>query len=138
MTRVVATKSITKSTFDTLGGNELMEILKVSADYITAAQASEILSVYKDKMFYGWNAQAELSDVVELGGDFGGYPIGKYTMVPHLNGLGAELGAADFSESEFDYMGEISTKLSEKLGLCEVRGNVTVSPDGLELVGRYD
>ena len=115
-----------------------MEILKISADYITAAQAQAVLSVYKDKMFYGWNAKAELSDVVELGGDFDGYPVGRYTMVPHFGGLGAELGAADFSESEFDYMGEISTKLSEKLGLCEVRGNVTVSPDGLELVGRYD
>ena len=138
ITRVVATNSITKSTFDTLGSTDFMEILKISADYITAAQASAVLSVYKDKMFYGWSAKAELSDVVELGGDFNGYPIGRYTMVPHFNGLGAELGAADFSESEFDYMGEISTKLSEKLGLCEVRGNVTISSDGLELVGRYD
>ena len=138
ITRVVATNSITKSTFDTFGGNDFMKILKISADYITAAQAQAVLSVYKDKLFYGWSAKAELSGVVELGGDFNGYPVGRYTMVPHFGGLGAELGAADFSESEFDYMGEISTKLSEKLGLCEVRGNVTVSPDGLELVGRYD
>ena len=39
ITRVVATNSITKSTFDTFGGNEFMKILKISADYITAAQA---------------------------------------------------------------------------------------------------
>ena len=138
ITRVVATNNITKSTFDTFGGNDFMEILKISADYITAAQASEILSVYKDKLFYGWSAKAELSGVVELGGDFDGYPVGRYTMVPHFNGLGAELGASDFSESEFDFIGEISAKLSQKLGLCEIMGNVTVSPDGLELVGRYD
>ena len=59
-------------------------------------------------------------------------------MVPRVNGLGAELGAADCSESEFDFIGEISAKLSQKLGLCVIMGNVTVSPDGLELVGRYD
>ena len=138
ISRVVATNSITKSTFDTLGSTDFMEILKISADYLTAAQASAVLSAYNGKMFYGWSAKAEINAVAELGGDFSGYPIGKYTMVPHFNGLGAELGAADFSESEFDYMGEISAKLSEKLGLCEVRGNVTVSADGLELVGRYD
>lgn len=135
--RVVATNSITKSTFDTMGSTDFMEILKVSADYLTAAQASAVLSAYKDKMFYGWSTKAEIDAVAELGGDFGGYPIGRYTMVPHFNGLGAELGAADFSESEFDYIGEISAKLSQKLGLCEIMGNVTVSPDGLELVGRY-
>lgn len=138
ITRVVATNNITKSTFDTLGSTDFMEILKVSADYLTAAQASAVLSAYKDKMFYGWSAKAELNSIAELGGDFGGYPIGRYTMVPHFNGLGAELGASDFSESEFDYIGEISAKLSQKLGLCEIRGNVTVSENGLELVGRYD
>ncbi len=137
ITRVVATNSITKSTFDTTGSTDFMEILKVSADYLTNAQASAVLSAYSGKMFYGWSAKAELEAVAELGGDFGGYPIGRYTMVPHFNGLGAELGASDFSESEFDYIGEISAKLSQKLGLCEIMGNVTVSPDGLELVGRY-
>ena len=138
ISRVVATNNITKSTFDTLGSTDFMEILKVSADYLTAAQASAVLSAYKDKMFYGWSTKAEIDAVAELGGDFNGYPIGRFTMVPHFNGLGAELGASDFSESEFDYIGEISTKLSQKLGLCEIMGNVTVSPDGLELVGRYD
>ena len=138
ITRVVATNSITKSTFDTLGSTDFMEILKISADYLTEAQASAVLSAYSGKMFYGWSAKAEIESVAELGGDFGGYPIGKYTMVPHFNGLGAELGAADFSESEFDFIGEISAKLSQKLGLCVIMGNVTVSPDGLELVGRYD
>lgn len=138
ITRVVATNSITKSTFDTLGSTDFMEILKVSADYLTSEQASAVLSVYNGKMFYGWSAKAELNSIAELGGDFGGYPIGRYTMVPHFNGLGAELGASDFSESEFDYIGEISAKLSRKLGLCEIMGNVTVSADGLELVGRYD
>ena len=138
ITRVVATNSITKSTFDTLGSTDFMEILKVSADYLTAAQASAVLSAYKDKMFYGWSTKAEINAVAELGGDFGGYPIGRYTMVPHFGGLGAELGASDFSESEFDFIGEISAKLSQKLGLCEIMGNVTVSADGLELVGRYD
>ena len=138
ITRVVATNNITKSTFDTMGSTDFMEILKVSADYLTEAQASAVLGAYKDKKFYGWSAKAEIGNVAQLGGDFGGYPIGRFTMVPHFNGLGAELGAADFSETEFDYMGEISAKLSQKLGLCEIMGNVTVSSDGLELVGRYD
>ena len=89
-------------------------------------------------MYYGWSAKAELDSVAQLGGDFNGYPIGRYTMIPHFNGLGAELGAPDFSEAEFDYIGEISAKLSQKLGLCEIMGNITVSSDGLELVGRYD
>ena len=44
ITRVVATNSITKSTFDTLGSTDFMEILKVSADYLTEAQASAVLS----------------------------------------------------------------------------------------------
>ena len=138
ITRVVATNSITKSTFDTLGSTDFMEILKVSADYLTADQALAVLAAYSGKMFYGWNAKAELNAAAELGGDFGGYPIGRYTMIPHFNGLGAELGASDFSESEFDFIGEISAKLSQKLGLCEIRGNVTVSENGLELIGRYD
>ena len=138
ITRVVATNNITKSTFDTLGSTDFMEILKVSADYLTEAQASAVLGAYKDKKFYGWSAKAEIGNVAQLGGDFGGYPIGRFTMVPHFNGLGAELGAAEFSESEVDYIGEISAKLSQKLGLCVIMGNVTVSPDGLELVGRYD
>lgn len=138
ITRVVATNTITKSVYDSLGSTDFMQILKINADYMNEAQAVEILKAYQEKMYYGWSAKAELESVAELGGDFNGYPIGRYTMIPHFDGLGAELGAPDFSESEFDYIGEISAKLSQKLGLCEIMGNVTVSPDGLELVGRYD
>ena len=138
ITRVVATNSITKSVYDSLGSTDFMEILKISADYMTEAQAKAVLAAYNEKMYYGWSAKAELDSVAQLGGDFNGYPIGRYIMIPHFNGLGAELGAPDFSESEFDYIGEISAKLSQKLGLCEIMGNITVSSDGLELVGRYD
>ena len=138
ISRVVATNSITKSVYDSLGSTDFMEILKISADYMTEAQALAVLAAYNEKMYYGWSAKAELDSVAQLGGDFNGYPIGRYTMIPHFNGLGAELGAPDFSEAEFDYIGEISAKLSQKLGLCEIMGNITVSSDGLELVGRYD
>lgn len=138
ISRIVATNSITKSVYDSLGSTDFMEILKISADYMTEAQAKNVLQAYNERMYYGWSAKAELDSVAQLGGDFNGYPIGRFTMIPHFNGLGAELGAPDFSESEFDYMGEISAALSRKLSFDEINGNMVVDADGLKVVGRYD
>lgn len=145
ISRIIAKDTIESETFDTLGSTDFAQTLKTSADYMTMGQAQSILTAYSGKMFYGWSAKAELSDAVELGyaytvgegDDAVNYPIGSYTMVPHVNGLGAEIGAPDYTETEWDYYGELGRELAKKLTASTRYGTVSIDADGIKVHGRY-
>ena len=136
--RVVATDSITGDVFDTLGSTDFQKTLRVSAEYMTKEQADSILSAFKGKLYYGWSCKAELSAMAEVGFTFDDKFIGEITFYPHFNGLGAEFGAPDISETEWDYYGEVTKALNKKLGIGVEYGDVSVDADGIVLHGRYD
>lgn len=145
ISRIIAKDTIESETFDTLGSTDFAQTLKTSADYMTMEQAENILTAYSGKMFYGWSAKAEVSDAVELGyayavgegDDAVSYPVGSYTMVPHVGGLGAEIGAPDYTETEWDYYGEIGKELAKKLTASTRYGTVSIDADGIKVHGRY-
>ncbi len=145
ISRVIAKDTIESETFDTLGSTDFAQTLKTSADYMTMEQAGNILTAYSGKMFFGWSAKAEVSGVVELGyayaagegDDAVSYPVGSYTMVPHVGGLGAEIGAPDYTETEWDYYGEIGKELAKKLTASTRYGTVSIDADGIKVHGRY-
>lgn len=142
ISRVIAKDTIESETFDTLGSADFSQTLKTSADYMTMAQVESILTAYSGKMFYGWSAKAEIDAAVELGYSYAdgdvSYPVGSYTMIPHIGGLGAEIGASDYSESEWDYYGgEVSKKLAKKLTASTRYGTVSIDAGGIKVHGRY-
>lgn len=146
ISRIIAKDTIESETFDTMGSTDFAQTLKTSADYMTMGQAQSILTAYSGKMFYGWSAKAEVSNVVELGyayiegegDDAVSYPIGSYTMVPHVGGLGAEIGAPDYTETEWDYYGELGRELAKKLTASTRYGTVSIDADGIKVHGRYN
>ncbi len=145
ISRIIAKDTIESETFDTMGSTDFSQTLKTSADYMTMEQAENILTAYSGKMFFGWSAKAEVSGVVELGyayavgegDDAVSYPVGSYTMVPHVGGLGAEIGAPDYTETEWDYYGEIGKELAKKLTASTRYGTVSIDADGIKVHGRY-
>lgn len=146
ISRIIAKDTIESETFDTIGSTDFSQTLKTSADYMTMEQAENILTAYSGKMFFGWSAKAEVSNAVELGyayavgegDDAVSYPVGSYTMVPHVGGLGAEIGASDYTETEWDYYGEIGRELAKKLTASTRYGTVSIDADGIKVHGRYE
>lgn len=145
ISRIISKDTIESETFDTMGSTDFSQTLKTSADYMTMEQAENILTAYSGKMFFGWSAKAEVVDAVELGyayavgegDDAVSYPVGSYTMVPHVGGLGAEIGASDYTETEWDYYGEIGRELAKKLTASTRYGTVSIDADGIKVHGRY-
>lgn len=145
ISRIIAKDTIESETFDTMGSTDFSQTLKTSADYMTMEQAGNILTAYSGKMFYGWSAKAEVSNAVELGyayiegegDDAVNYPVGSYTMVPHVGGLGAKIGAPDYTETEWDYYGEIGKELAKKLTASTRYGTVSIDAGGIKVHGRY-
>ena len=148
ISRIIAVDTVESKTYDTMGSGDFSETLKTSADYMTMEQANSILSAYKDKTLYGWRIKADIaqSQAVELANAFKYgdgvnerfYPIGSYTLIPYTGGLGAELGAPEYCEAEWDFFGETGNTLAKKLTASTRYGTVSIDADGIKVHGRYD